>query len=244
MLDTTLQALCERGQRELMETRYLAAAATLAAAELRAWEARDFDTLSRLYLPLQEARRQIRQRCGEGTVQMHLLATSAAEAINPTDIAVRFPHGQLLVAGWGSVLPALELRWLAQDRGLYLETFLAAVYPTDDFGPMVAIVPLPDAVMPTPVPRSMNDLASALPPHSLLLRSGELPPDAATGSAITLERVMDLWERLHAPFLSAAKAEPDPIRQMQAYRVTLRVDPACELAHQFLADIARQLSRG
>jgi hypothetical protein len=55
---------------------------------------------------------------------------------------------------------------------------------------------------------------------------------------------MNLWERLHTPFLNDAANEPDPIRRMEAYRLTLRVDPACELAHQFLADIARKLARG
>jgi len=54
---------------------------------------------------------------------------------------------------------------------------------------------------------------------------------------------MALWERLHTPFLQAAEKEPDPLRRMEAYRFTLRVDPACELAHQFLAEIARGRAR-
>ena len=53
-----LQSRCELGQQQLMRTEYLDAEATLASAEAEAWEKRDFDTLSRLYMPLQEARRQ------------------------------------------------------------------------------------------------------------------------------------------------------------------------------------------
>jgi hypothetical protein len=54
---------------------------------------------------------------------------------------------------------------------------------------------------------------------------------------------MSLWEQLHTPFLQAAEQVIDPIEKMQAYRHTLKVDPACELAHQHLADIARRLAR-
>jgi hypothetical protein len=52
---------------------------------------------------------------------------------------------------------------------------------------------------------------------------------------------MAMWERLHAPFLAAADAESDPLRKMAAYRETIRVDAACELAHQKLSDVAKRL---
>src|SRR5947209_5927899 len=100
-----LQAECELGQRQLMEMDYLRAETTLADAERRAWEARDFDTLSRLYMPLQEARRQRRQRSGEGIVRLDLLADSQRDPLNPDQIIEQFPHGQLLIAGWGSIAP-------------------------------------------------------------------------------------------------------------------------------------------
>ena len=54
---------------------------------------------------------------------------------------------------------------------------------------------------------------------------------------------MTLWERLHRPFLAEADAEPDPIAQIEKYRRTIEVDYACELAHQRLAAVARQLAR-
>jgi hypothetical protein len=54
---------------------------------------------------------------------------------------------------------------------------------------------------------------------------------------------MTLWERLHAPFLAAADAQSDPIRKMDLYRRTIQVDYACELAHQKLSDVAKNLSR-
>src|SRR5437867_2547154 len=98
-----LQALCERGQIELERTDYLAAEATLVEADRLASELEDFDTLARLYMPLQEARRQRRQRCGEGAVVLDLIATSPDSDPDPQQLIEQYPHGQLLVAGWGSV---------------------------------------------------------------------------------------------------------------------------------------------
>ena len=61
-----IEQQCELGQRLLMEMEYLKAERVLADAESQAWAGQAWDVLSRLYLPLQEARRQRRQRCGEG----------------------------------------------------------------------------------------------------------------------------------------------------------------------------------
>src|SRR3954468_9844829 len=103
MSSQDLQERCELGQQQLMRTEYLEAEATLASAEADAWAARDFDTLSRLYMPLQEARRQRRQRCGEGKVVLDLVATGPDDALDAEQLIGRFPHGQLLIAGWGTL---------------------------------------------------------------------------------------------------------------------------------------------
>src|SRR5436190_14288989 len=116
-----LQARCELGQQQLMRTEYLDAEATLAGAEADAWAARDFDTLSRLYMPLQEARRQRRQRCGEGVVALDLIASGPDDHIDGRHIVENYPHGQLLVAGWGTIEPALTVRALQREHELYLE---------------------------------------------------------------------------------------------------------------------------
>ncbi len=211
-----------------MQTLYLEAADTLAQAEQIAWETRSFDTLSRLYLPLQEARRQIRQRCGEGAVRMHLIARSPNETIDPHAVLEDCPFGQLLIAGWETPQPAAAVRRLARDRRLFVETFLASAHLSPAGQLRVKLLPFED----WPV---ANDCLTLLPEN--------LPADAAKGNAQTFAAVMDLWESLHRPFLIAAAEQPDPVARMQGYRTTLRIDPACELAHQFLADIARSLAR-
>src|ERR1043165_4637607 len=95
-----LQSLCESGQRELMATNYWAAEKILARAEQIAFDQREFQTLSRLYMRLQEARRQRRQRCGEGIVHLGLIAKSAGDKIRAERIIEQYPFGQLLIAGW------------------------------------------------------------------------------------------------------------------------------------------------
>lgn len=230
-----IQDLCEAGQEQLMRLEYLQAIRTLVQAEQLALHQTDFDALSRLYMPLQEARRQRRQRCGEGVIRIDLIAQDADDEMSPEIIVERFPHGQLLVAGWGTIQPAVELRRLQEERGLYSETFLAAVYPIES-GRVVAVVPTDDVALPSPEAMSIDLLLRRLPPHSMVFSEDQLPRPAYSD-------VMNLWERLHKPFLAAADLERDPKRKIHAYRKTIRVDYACELAHQHLADVARELCK-
>src|SRR5690242_11043060 len=166
MASDDLQILCERGQEQLMRMEYLDAEATLARAEQIAWAARDWDTLSRLYMPLQEARRQKRQRCGEGIVCLDLIAEGPDDHMDARHVIDNFAHGQLLVAGWASIEPAVRVRELAAQHGLYLETFLAAAYPAGD-SQVVAIIPLSEAQLPDVASRSIDELIRLLPPHSI-----------------------------------------------------------------------------
>jgi hypothetical protein len=242
-MPSELQALCELGSEQLIEMKYLDAQATLARAEAIAWDTRDFDTLSRLYMPLQEARRQRRQRCGEGIVRLDLIA---ADESNPPDarlIAKDYPNAQLLVAGWGSTSPASLLRQLQREQHQYAETFLAAAYPITGGKRAVVIVPTEDVALPPPRERSIDELLSQLPPHCVIMHEDELPKGPRPGTYETYGEVMALWERLHLPFLAAADMQVDPIQKIEHYRRTIRVDYACELAHQKLSDVAKDLAR-
>src|SRR3712207_2467832 len=110
LADDELQALCEQGSELLVRTRYLEAESALARAEELAWAARDWDTLARLYMPLQEARRQRRQRCGDGTVKLDWVAQDPHEGIDAATVLQAQPNGQALVAAWGTTAPAAEIR--------------------------------------------------------------------------------------------------------------------------------------
>jgi hypothetical protein len=229
--------LCEHGQRELMRTSYLEAERLLALAEAAAWEVRDCDLLARVYMPLQESRRQKRQRCGEGTVRLDIIASAG----DPSSIVDQHPFGQLLVAGRGSIEPALTVRRLARERRLYLETFLAAAYDTDA-GPAVAVIPEEHSALPEPrLWASADELARSLPFGAFVVMMKEVPQGPQPGSARTYALVMALWERLHVPFLAEADAQTDALAKMWGYRRTIAVDSACELAHQKMSDVARRM---
>lgn len=238
MPELSVDALCELGQEQLIQTRYLEAEATLVRAEALAQTTNDWDSLSRLYMPLQEARRQRRQRCGEGTVCLDLLARGPDDVIDPAAVLERYPGGQLLVAGWGTIEPARRLRAMAAERQLYLEIFLAAVYGSRD-SRLVLIAPEEN----TPLPPQGGDPRMFPSHHVLILHASELPRGSVMGTPETYGHVMGLWERLHAPFLAKADRAPSLLDQVSGYRRTIRVDYACELAHQKLSAVARQLAR-
>lgn len=243
MPDPSLEDLCELGQRQLIQTQYLEAQATLVRAEHLALDSRNWDVLSRLYMPLQETRRQIRQTCGEGIVRLDVVARGPSDQIDPDKVIEQYPMGQLLVAGWGIIGPAVGLRQAAAERELYLETFLGAAFPTTDAGIAVAVVPLADMILPAPISRSLAELSAELPSGAVLLRGSDLPAGPRQGTFATYGQTMALWERLHAPFLAQADAERDLVRKVELYRQTIRVDSACELAHQKLSAVAHELAR-
>ena len=241
-MTSPLQDLCEAGQSLLLQTRYLEAEHVLAEAESLAWHGRDYDALARLYMPLQEARRQRRQRCGEGVVCLDLIAQDEHDTLDGQHVVENFSHGQLLVAGWGTIGPALRVRQLQAEHGLYLETFLAAAYPVEG-GRAVVIVPAAGTALPAAEPRTLDQLRSVVTPHCLVLREDQLPRGSRRGTWQTYAQVMALWESLHAPFVAAADREADAARRIEGYRRAIEVDYASELAHQKLSDAAKALAR-
>lgn len=239
-----LQVMCETGQRRLVETDYIGAERVLARAELLAWNARDWDTLHRLYMPLQEARRQRRQRCGEGVVKLDCIARNERETLVPESLVAAYPHGQLLVAGWGTIEPSVSVRRIAAEQNLYVETYLAAAYPAGAFGRfVVAIVPTADVALPPADGRSLDRLLATLPPHSLIVSDADLVAGERRGSDATFAETMARWEQLHTPFLADARQRTDPVQRMTGYRRTIEVDYASELAHQFLSNDARRMTQ-
>lgn len=242
MSDAALQDLCELGQQRLLATDYLAAEKLLTRAELLAWNARDWDTLSRVYMPLQESRRQRRQRCGEGIVRLDVVQRNPNDPLSAEQIVAETPQGQLLIAGFASIEPAVSVRRLASERGLYLETFLGAVYPVGS-GFVVAIVPTADVALPPADGRPIDRLLLTLPPFSVVLSEGEIISGARRGNDSTYAQTMSVWEKLHSPFLAAAEQVVEPVRKMSAYRRVIEVDYASELAHQHLSQTARKLKQ-
>jgi hypothetical protein len=217
-----LHNLCRLGQAKLVETDYLSAEDLLDRAETLAWDQNDWDSLSRLYMPLQEARRQRRQRCGEGVVSFEFVARSASDRHDPQAIANAISHGQVLVAGWESIETALKLREIARKNRLYLDVFLAS----------------------TSADGRIRVVADDSGTHAITLDAADLPAGRLAGSDRTYARTMSLWEQLHTPALLRADSIVDPIERMSAYRDVIKIDYACELAHQKLSLVASRMNRG
>lgn len=236
-----MEQLCELGAQQLMRTDYLAAIETLTRAEQIAWERQDFDTLSRIHMPLQEAHRQSRLQSLEQAVAIEL-AEGPAVAIDAGETVRRYPQGQLLIGGWGTLAPAIAARQVARQRRCNAEVFLAAVFPLHDSS-VVVIAPTEDATLPPPLPRSREQLAALLPPHALMLDRAMLPIPESPPTPALQQFVLELWAQLHRPFLAAAEAQTHLLEKLRRYRDTLRVDPACELAHQNLSIAAMELVR-
>lgn len=238
-----VQALCEAGQRQLYATDYWQAEQTLEQAEAIIYQQRDWDTLSRVYLPLQEARRQRRQLSGEGTIDLSThIARDASSNIDAAAIALRITHGQVLVAGFGTIAPAIALRKIARQRQLYLDVFLAAAYPVGG-SVGVLIVPSDDVALPPAQAYSPDELLRRSPPHAILLPIDQLPPPQPRGDTKTFAYTMDLFEQLHRPFLALADAAQPLEQKVMLYRRTIEVDYAAEFAHQRLSNTARELAR-
>jgi hypothetical protein len=241
MSSSTLAELCERGSELLIAMDYLGAESALMQAERLALAESDFDALSRLYMPLQETRRQQRQRCGEGIVCLDLCATGPADRVEARHVLEHYPHGQLLVAGWQSIEPAVKLRALAKEKSLFVETFLGAVYKVEGRR-LVVIAPFENSKLPGEC-QTLAELKSRSPAGSVCIDESELPAGPRKGTFETYGQVMAIWEKLAAPFLAATDALMDPRARIEGYRTTIQVDHACELAHQRLSDAAKLLMR-
>lgn len=232
----SLQDLCARGQAALARTDYFTAERALVQAEAMALASRDFDTLSRLYLPLQETRRQRRQRAGEGVVRLDLFSPP----FSPAQLVERYPHGQLLVAEPASIDLARRTRELASERGLYLDVLLGATYLVHD---SLVVLLVPDARVSLPASAtSLDQLLRQAPPHSIVLNSNDLPSGERRGSDQTYAMTMSLFERLHQPALAQALSCTDPLQRIMQLRDVIEIDYACEIAHQAISTAARQLA--
>lgn len=231
-ISSDLQNLCERGQELLSQTDYVGAERVLMEAERIAWEARNWETLARLYMPLQEARRQKRQIAMDGGILLDFWHDEST----PEKIAATGIWAEVLLPGDGNIQPGIRLRRLAMERQLCMEIFLAAGYELGDKR-IAVIVALENASLPTKEEiHGIDQLLQRLPPHSLILPEEEL-------AGCDAQLATSLWQRLQLPYLAAADAEADLIRRMAAYRQTILVDNACELAHQKFADTAAGLAR-
>ena len=106
------------GERQLAAGRYVAAQRMLEAAERGAWEARDWVRLARIYLPLLEARRQIRQNAAEGTI----VITSVGDRVRMRGVVRAFAREEAGTLLLDVARAEVGLRWAREVRYAALRT--------------------------------------------------------------------------------------------------------------------------
>src|SRR5208283_5969711 len=98
------------------------------------------------------------------TIRLDFLANGPHDQPDGRVAVEAVGHGQILIAGWGSIQPAIDARRAQRELGLYVDVFLAAVYPAG-VGRVVAIVPGEGVALPAPEPMAVDQLIRRLPAH-------------------------------------------------------------------------------
>lgn len=244
--------LWDLGQRHLAAGRYVPARRALEAAEAGAWRQRDARTLARIYLPLLEARRQIRYHAAEGElviVDPHLSSYEQQRILNNF---LRAPAGTILLACSSNAaryhsacLFAGSVQYEARRSGRWLEAHLLTQQRNE-----TRIASLADpsfaAGLPVRLTTEEKDVIGAstdphlvvpLPPaghyargplHALLRESLIIAPEA-----LALK-----WQHRHPPPHRAS-----PWEELAWLRLALRIDPACEPITMRLIGLAEAVER-
>jgi hypothetical protein len=249
-----LHRLWNLGQQHLAAGRYVSARRALESAEAIAWRQRDSQSLARLYLPLLEARRQIRYHAAEGTLVIinpatppyeqqkqlrHFLTAPAGTILLPCTAATRSPryHAACLFAG--------SIQYASRRTGRWLEALLLLTHhdqariapladPTFAAGLPVAITDDPSNVI---GPSTDKNLTVPLPPTGIYTR-GPLHALLRESLLIAPEALALKWQHRHPP----GKTN-DPWEELAWLRLALRIDPACEPITMRLIALAEAITR-
>ena len=171
-------------------------------------------------MPLQEARRQRRQRCGEGVVALDLIAQGPHDdRRRPTDrgefsarAAARRRVGVDRAGGSGSA-PSGGARAVRRDvsRGGRIPSAARRRSSSCHWTMRNCR---------RAISTRSRTWKSSCRNHSLVAERSAIVNGQRKGTPQTFGEVMALWERLHAPFLAEADAERDLVRQIERYRLT------------------------
>jgi hypothetical protein len=234
--------LWDVGQQHLAGGRYVAACIALEAAERAAWQARDARTLARVYLPLLEARRQIRYQAAEGEIVIGgrvertffdqpagtALIAISSKAAAALAIADRVRHTMRRTGRWLEALLLIRHGEEVQLVSAADPAFAAglSIIWTDDA--QASIGASTDANLRVPLPRSgryVKGTSHALARESLLI----------AWEALALK-----WQHRHPLAKSRTRG---PWGELAWLRRALAVDPACEPVTMRLIALAEAIER-
>ena len=237
------------GERHLAAGRYVAAQRMLEAAERGAWEARDWVRLARIYLPLLEARRQIRQNAAEGTI----VITSVGDRGRMRGVVRAFAKeeaGTLLLdvaRAEVGVRWAREVRYAALRTGHLIEAMLLlrqggevrmvspgdaefaaglSVEWTADEGRMIGVSTERGLVVPLPAAGRYGSAGRGSGLH-----------------AVARESLIAGWEALALKWQARHTVRAEAEEELGWLRRALEVDPACEPVAMRLMALAEAVGR-
>ena len=240
-----LERLWNAGQQHLVMGRYMAACRELQAAEAMAWRRRDALSLARLWLPLLEARRQVRQNATDGLI---LIAPPHKGRIahQVLERFTRAPAGTLLLAGQDAGKIAGSVTYAAYRSGACREALLLL-----EHGSRLRLCSPADphlaAGLEVRITRATDDMIDPGVPADVVV---PLPPPGAYGPgdplhAVACESIVVAWEALALKWQARHPAHAAPWEEMAWLRLALRIDPAAEpvaMRLMALADVvARQI---
>lgn len=266
----TVHALHRRwdlGQQHLAAGRYVAARHELETAEAIAWRTHDAGALARLYLPLLEARRQIRYNAAEGVIVISAAAVSPKDEQHLLDEFLSSEAGTILLACGADNARrtrssnrreplvcrfAGSVQYEAMRTGHALEALLLLTHGNES---RLATQADPTFAAGLPVRFTDSDkdaVGASTDPHLVVplphpggYSSGGSQPHLhalARESLITAWEALALkWQHRHPP--------PRTVGSTQAWeeiawlRLALRVDPACEPIVMRLISLAEAIQR-
>ncbi len=238
-----LDRLWNSGQQHLVLGRYIAARRDLEAAEAVAWRQRDPLSLARIYLPLLEARRQIRQNATDGVIVIAHPHDSRAEHQLFSDFT-KASAGTLLVVSPHAGKLAGSITYAAQRTGACLDTLLLLEHaqhtricsPADPH--FAAGLDVRFTTTPTDMiaPDVLTDAIIPLPPVGTYISGHPL-------HAVARESLVVAWEALALKWQARHPARAQPWEELAWLRLALRIDPAAEPIAMRLMALAEAISR-
>jgi hypothetical protein len=234
-----VERLWNAGQQHLVMGRYLAARRELEAAEGAAWRKRDCLSLARIYLPLLEARRQIRQNATDGVIVVAPPHETGAQRKLFAEF-IRRPAGTFLSTGKpaGSITYA-AYRTAACLEGLLLIHHGAGLRLASAGDPHFAAgldVRITRTVGDVIKPDVLTDVFVPMPPPGTY-QPGDPMHDLAR------ESLLIAWESLALKWQARHPVRAEAWEEIAWLRLALRIDPANEPITMRLIALAEALSR-
>ena len=238
-----LEKLWDAGQQHLALGRYMAACRELQTAEALAWRGRDAAALARLWLPLLEARRQVRQNATDGLILIARPHDRRAEH-QVLQQFTQAPAGTLLLGGKDAGKIAGSVTYAACRSGACLETLLLVEHggvlrlcsPADPHlaaGLEVRTIAGAGEMID---PKLRADMVVPLPPPGVYLAGDPL-------HALACESIVVAWEALALKWQARHPAHARPWEEMAWLRLALRIDPAAEPVAMRLMALAQAVAR-